>query len=146
MAKTKFSWGNYFLRLLAAFVMVFATYNPTHYSYFDWLYRALSSSETVSTQTWAIIVFCGVVLVIAWAIFLRATYRSLGVIGTVLAIAFFASLIALIIAFELLPEHSDTVVQYLILIGIAGVMSVGISWSHVRRRMTGQLDVDEADV
>lgn len=146
MAITKFSWGNYLLRLLAAVATVFATYNPTRYSYIDWLYRALSSSEPLNTQKWAVITFCGVVLVIAWAIFLRATYRSLGLIGTTLAIAFFASLIALVIVFELLPEYSETLVEYLVLIAISGVLSIGISWSHVRRRVTGQIDVDEADV
>jgi len=145
MAKTKFSWGNYFIRLLAAVGMVFATYNPTRYSYVDWTYRALSTDQQMSTEWWAIMAFCGVVLVIAWAIFLRATYRSLGLLGTILAIAFFASLISLVIAFNLLPPESDTLMQYLILIAISGVLSVGISWSHVRRRMTGQLDVDETD-
>ena len=146
MAKTKFSWGNYFVRLGAALGMVFATYNPTGHSYLHWAYRSLSKSESMTTEWWAILGFCGIVLVIVWTIFLRATYRSLGIAGTFLAIAFFGGIIALLIAFDLLPKDSDTIMEYLILLAAAGVMSVGISWSHIRRRVTGQLDVDEADV
>ena len=26
-----------------------------------------------------------------------------------------------------------------------GILAVGISWSHIRRRMTGQVDVDEVE-
>jgi len=145
MAKTKFSWGNYFIRLVAAFVMVFATYNPTGYSYFHWVYQALSAEKQMTTEWLAVMGFCGVVLLITWVIFLRATYRSLGFIGTGLAVAFFGSLIGLVIAFNLLPPQSETLMQYLILVAVAGVMSIGISWSHVRRRISGQLDVDETD-
>ncbi len=80
-----------------------------------------------------------------WAVFLRATSRSLGIFGTILAVAFFGILIWLLIT--LFPALiGNTALVYLFLLGLAGVLSMGISWSHIRRRMTGQFDVDEADV
>ena len=33
--------------------------------------------------------------------------------------------------------------QWIVLIGISLILAVGMSWSHIRRKMTGQLDVDE---
>ncbi len=87
----------------------------------------------------------GIVLIIGWAIFLRATTRSLGVFGTFLAIAFFAILIWLLMTwFPALTGNSELI--YMLLTGVAGVLSIGISWSHIRRRVTGQIDVDEADI
>jgi hypothetical protein len=28
---------------------------------------------------------------------------------------------------------------------MCGILAIGISWSHIRRRMTGQVDVDEVE-
>jgi hypothetical protein len=36
-------------------------------------------------------------------------------------------------------------ISYIIEIMLASVLSIGVSWSHVRRRVTGQLDTDELD-
>ena len=32
-----------------------------------------------------------------------------------------------------------------IMVVISDVLATGISWSHIRRRMTGQVDVDEVE-
>ena len=40
---------------------------------------------------------------------------------------------------------SITAVTYIILVVISGVLATGISWSHIRRRMTGQVDVDDVE-
>jgi len=36
-------------------------------------------------------------------------------------------------------------ISYIIEIMMASVLSVGVSWSHIRRRITGQVDTDELD-
>ena len=84
-------------------------------------------------------------LVIAWVIFLRATMHSLGVIGTFLAVAFFGILIWVVLTYLPNLKNNLEIMTWLVLVGMAGVLSAGISWSHVRRRMTGQIDVDETD-
>jgi len=145
MAKTKigskFGTINYLIRLVAATVLVFGTYNP-EYSYYQWFQNDFAAA---TKEMKAIMIFVGVVIIIGWAIFIRATYRSLGFFGTILAIAFFGSLLALLIVFEIVPKDNIRAMTYLVLFGVAGVLSAGISWSHVRRRMTGQIDVDETD-
>lgn len=141
MAITKFSWGNYLLRLLGAVLLVFLTYNPEHLSFYHWVRSAIADFSRFQV----LMVFAGVVLLIGWAIYLRATVRSLGAFGTFLAVAFFSTLIWVLITYTPIPRDNLKVVVYLVLAGAAGVLSVGISWSHVRRRLTGQLDVDETD-
>lgn len=141
---TRFSWGGYFLRLLFAIVIVFATYNPTGWSLFHWIKS--QATADASTEKWALLVFCGIVILIGWVIFIRATYRSLGAFGTVLAVAFFGALIWLILTVVPIPKDNQELVVYLIQFGLAGVLSAGLSWSHVRRRLTGQFDVDETDM
>ena len=85
-----------------------------------------------------------VVLIIGWAIFLRATSRSLGIAGLVLAIAFFALLIWLLVTwFPFLLNNNA--MMYILLIALSCILGIGMSWSHIRRRMTGQLDVDDID-
>lgn len=140
----RFSWGGYFLRLLLAIVVVFATYNPTGYSLFHWI-RSQATSDA-SAEKWALLVFCGIVVLIGWVIFIRATFRSLGAFGTILAVAFFGALIWLVLTVIPIPENNQNLIIYLIQFGLAGVLSAGLSWSHVRRRLTGQLDVDETDM
>lgn len=140
--QTKFTWTNYLIRLGAALLLVFATYNPMGWSYFHWAGDLIRGDWDAIGP---LLAMGGIVLIIGWAVFLRATIRSLGAFGTFLAIAFFGILIWLIVTwFPSLTDSNDLI--YLLLIGIAGVLSIGISWSHIRRRVTGQIDVDEADI
>ena len=138
----RFTWSGYFLRLLLAIVLVFATYNPEGLSYFQWVYDHWNGA---GNQVLALMALVGILIVIGWVIFIRATYRSLGPFGAILAIAFFAALIWLLISVVPVPKNSVRLISYLILFGLAGVLSAGLSWSHVRRRLTGQIDVDETD-
>jgi hypothetical protein len=43
--------------------------------------------------------------------------------------------------------HADSLktVTYIVLIVICWILAIGVSWSHIRRRITGQVDVDEVD-
>ena len=143
MAVRQFSFAGFVMRLVAALVLVFATYNPEKpYSYFYWALKPLA--EDVATFT-VLKGFIGVILIIAWSIFLRATFRSLGAIGTILAIAFFTMLLWLVVDWGWIVAGSVRTISYLVLGGLSGVLAAGISWSHIRRRITGQLDVDDSD-
>ena len=139
MIKTRFGWTNFLIRLLVAVILVLATYNPIGPSYYHWLQPYLRELQTLDSS----IVFAGVVLLIGWVVFLRATFISLGFIGTMLAAGFFASLIWLLVDHGLLQTQGQDVMTWLCLIALAAVLAVGLSWSHLRRRWSGQLDVDE---
>ena len=139
MAANKgFGWDGFLLRFVFAVIVVFATYNPEGISYFDWIYQELPDFSVIKA-------FTGVVLLIGWVILIRATLGSLGFIGIILATAFFGLAIWLIIDVLGLSTSNIRVITYIIEIMLASVLSIGVSWSHVRRRITGQIDTDELD-
>ncbi len=138
MALKRFSFLNFLIRFVLALVLVFSTYNPSENSWYHWL---MSSPNKLDPM----LVFSGVVLLIGWVIYLRATVRSLGEIGTFLAIAFFAALTWVLIDYDVLSVENTTVLTYVILAMLSAIMATGMSWSHIRRRMSGQLDVDDVE-
>ncbi len=138
MARVHFTFTSFLIRFAMALVLVFASYNPSEYSWFHWFWNAENKLN-------ALLIFSGVVLLIGWAIYLRATVRSLGFVGALLAIAFFAALIWVLVDLGVLSLGSVAVLQYVVLVMLSAFLATGLSWSHIRRRMTGQADVDEVD-
>ena len=138
MARPAFSSGSFLVRWLIALVLVFATFNPTEYSYFRWVTRLDGGSLPLKALV-------GVVLAIGYVIFLRATWRSIGPIGVSLAVALLGALIWVMIDFGLLNLDQPTVFTWVILFVLATILGIGISWSHIRRRVTGQADIDDVD-
>ena len=133
-----FGWDKFIVRFIFAIIVVFATYNPEGHSYFHWVYEDLPAFSVLKA-------FIGVVLLICWIILIRATLGSLGAIGIILAAAFFGLAIWLIIDVFGLSTDSFRVIAYIVSIMLASVLSIGISWSHVRRRLSGQVDTDEVE-
>ena len=136
--KNSFGWDGFLLRFVFAIIVVFVTYNPEGISYFNWVYDELPEFSVLKA-------FTGIVILIAWIILIRATLGSLGTIGIFLAAAFFGLAIWLIIDVLGLSTDNFRVIAYIIEIMLASVLSIGVSWSHVRRRITGQIDTDELD-
>lgn len=133
-----FGLNHFFVRFVCALVVVFATYNPEGLSYYHWAFERLSEFSVLKA-------FIGVILLVGWIILIRATLGSLGTIGILLAIAFFGLAIWLIIDVLGLSADNARVISYIIQLMLAGVLSIGVSWSHVRRRISGQVDTDELD-
>lgn len=133
-----FGLDSFFLRFFFALIVVFATYNPEGYSYYHWVTEALPEFSVLKA-------FLGVILLIGWIILFRATLGSLGFTGILLAAAFFGLAIWLIIDVLGLSTDNIRVISYIIAIMLASVLSIGVSWSHVRRRISGQVDTDEIE-
>ncbi len=91
------------------------------------------------------LILSGVLLIIGWAIYLRATSRSLGMSGTILALALFAALLWVMIRLEWISLAQPKTAGWVALFFLAILMAAGMSWSHIRRRMTGQIDVDDVE-
>ena len=138
MAVKGINWFGFLLRLLAAFILVFSSYNPSEYSYYHWV------SENINSLT-PMIALAGVLLLIGWTILLRATFRSLGPFGLLLAAAFLGVLLWMMIDWGWFDADSLTAVTYITLVVLSGILAIGVSWSHIRRRITGQIDVDDVE-
>jgi len=63
----------------------------------------------------------------------------------ILAAAFFGTLLWLLVDKGILPKDNMKMMAWIYMALLAGVLAIGMSWSHVRRRMAGQVDVDETD-
>ncbi len=138
MARSGFSFGGFLMRWIFAQILVLATFNPTDVSYFRW------ARDAYQTEL-PLVMFLGVVLLIGYIIFLRATLRSIGVIGIILIVALAGSLMWVLIDRGLLSLGNVDLLTWLGLIGVGLILGLGMSWSHVRRMLSGQLDVDDVD-
>jgi len=129
-------WQGFLIRFFAGLVLVFSTYNPEGYSYFHWVKNNFPSLSAFQA-------FSGVVLLVGWAMYIRAALRSLGAVGLIIATAFFGTLLWLVIDVGLIPADNIRIITHLVLILLALVLSTGLSWSHIRRRVSGQMDTDD---
>jgi hypothetical protein len=121
-------------RFVAALVVVFATYNPEGMSYYHWVREGGGSLPLKA--------FAGIVLLIAWIFLLKSAQSSLGMLGVALSAAFFGTLLWLIMSFAHVSAQGSRTLTYLVEIGVAGVLSVGLIWSRFRQKVTGQVDVE----
>ena len=139
MAQAGISVGGFLARWLAAFVLVFITFNPTSYSYTNWLIADRTGDDL------PIKALAGVLLLIAYVIFLRATWRSIGLLGLILIALLFGAIGWVLIDYDLLDPGQATLMAWIVLGVVATILAIGLSWSHVRRRLSGQVDVDDVD-
>jgi hypothetical protein len=139
MAKAEFSAGDFLTRWLVALALVMVTFNPTPWSYANWL-LADRPGDNLPLKALA-----GVVLLIIYVIFLRSTWRAIGPLGLFLSALFFGVLRRVLIDYGWLDPHRANLMTWIILVVVATVLANGMSWSHIRRQMSGQYDVDRVD-
>lgn len=135
-----FGLGDFVWRMLAALLLVLVTFNPSGYSYLHWARNAFTA-DTLG----ALHFFVGVVLLVGWSIYVIATSRSLGTFGTILGVALLGTAIWVLVDIGIIQVGSATTVTWLALIALALLLAIGLSWSHVWRRLSGQLEVDDSD-
>jgi hypothetical protein len=80
-----------------------------------------------------------------WVIYWIATWRALGTVGVSLAALVLGAIIWLLFDIGLLESHSVSAVTWISLICLALVLAIGVSWSHVWRKLTGQINVEDVD-
>ena len=129
--------GEFLLRWVFAFLLLAATYNPTGFNFVRW---SMDSGQSVS-----VLVLSGLVLLIGYIIYLRATLRSIGPFGMVLVLALVGALLWVAHDLGWLSFRNPTWNTWIGLFALSLVLGVGLSWSHVRRRLTGQSDMDDVD-
>ncbi len=146
MAQAGFSWGGFVVRLLAALLLVFATYNPEGISFFHWIFPPTPGETGVASHLHGFTplkAMAGLGLVAGWVVFLQATRRSLGLGGSLLVLGIFGCTIWAMIYYGLLTPGSSKAIANLVLTALGLVLGVGMSWSLLTSRMSGQVDTDE---
>ncbi|CUH76408.1 DUF6524 family protein [Tropicibacter naphthalenivorans] len=129
---------SFLLRWLFAFLLLSATYNPTPFNFVRLSMANWESSKSV-------IVLMGLILLVGYIIYLRATLRSIGAFGMILVLAVFAALLWVAADFGLIDLTDPGLATWIALFAGSVVLGIGLSWSIIRKRLSGQLDVDEVE-
>ena len=134
----EFDWGSFFIRLAATLFLVLATYNPSGWSFVHWLQNGFSG-DGLGPEHFVV----GILILIGWVILLVATQRSMGTFGLMLEALLFGGIVLLLVDFGVLSIDSVAKFTWVILIILSLMLAIGLSWSHVWRRLTGQFEVDD---
>jgi hypothetical protein len=126
-----FTLASFFIRWLAITALVFATYNPSGYSYLHWL--AEWQQEELALK-----VAVGLVIFGLFWLTLVAAWLVLRLIGVLLLTGIVLSLMITGWQLGLVPPTSASV-QYLLLGMLATALTFGVSYGHIRYRLTGQV-------
>lgn len=128
----------FLIRWLFAFVLLAATYNPTQWNFVRW---SMANFETSLSVT----VLFGLILLVGYIIYLRATLRSIGIFGMVLVLAVVGTLLWVLFDQGMINLDNPTINTWIAIVALSIVLAIGLSWSIVRRKLTGQADMDDVD-
>jgi hypothetical protein len=144
MAEERLSWTGVGARFVAALLLVYATFNPEGYSFFHWavapIFRGQSSLAGAQLP---LKILVGLLLLGGWAVALQVTRRSIGVKGTLLTLAIVAVVVWLLADWHVLNPTSSRAIGHVVLLALALVLTLGMTWSHLSRRLSGQVDTDD---
>lgn len=128
----------FLLRWFGAFALLAASYNPGPLNFYRW------ANANYTTQL-PLTVLLGLLLAVAYLIYIAATLRSLGALGMLLVGAVFAALIWVLIDWGILATTNTALNTWLGIIALSLVLGIGLSWSILWQRLSGQATVDEVD-
>jgi hypothetical protein len=92
-----------------------------------------------------VVAIVGLVLLIGWIFCVKTTFDALGWLGVTLGAALFAAVIWLFVDLGWITLESTGVLTWLTLVVISLILATGMAWSHVKRRITGQINVDDVE-
>jgi hypothetical protein len=124
--------------VLFSVALVLLTFNPTGHSYYHWVADGFPSIQPLEA-------IAGIALLIAWLVFVRSTLAAIGTLGLVLLIAFFAAVVWWVVSRGWLDVSNRSAVAWVVLLVLGLILGIGMSWSHVRRNLSGQASVDRVD-
>jgi hypothetical protein len=126
------------LRWFGAFALLSVTFNPTDVNFMRW---ADANWQTQMPLT----VLLGLLLAVAYIIYIGATLRSLGAFGMILITAVFGALIWVLVDWGLLAVGNSSLNIWLGILALSLVLGIGLSWSILWQRMSGQATVDDVE-
>lgn len=132
---TKLTASGFLFRWMGALVLVLGTYNPTPYNFVAWVTDEVTQGEQIPLKF-----LIGALMVIGYVIYFRATLESIGLIGITLALIFFGGFVWLLFDWGFLNFEEYGTLAWVALFVLATIMAIGISWSFIRRMLSGQVD------
>jgi hypothetical protein len=121
--------GGVLVRILACFALVFATWNPTDVSFFAWI----DSPAPLPLKAVA-----GAVLLLLHILFARVTWLSLGLPGTVFVVTLLLLGVFTLNELGAIDLSRSRAWGYVFVSVSAMTLMIGLTWSLMKRRVTGQ--------
>ncbi len=134
MAVQGISWGGVIARVVFALALVLATYNPSGHSFYHWAIGPPPGMTAVKA-------FLGILLLIGWVICLRTAFVALGWLGLTLGVALLGTAVWLLVDMKFVDTATPTALTWIALAIVGVVLGIGLSWSLIRARATGQIEV-----
>jgi len=108
------------------------------FSYITWVLKEEATFGPV-------IAIVGLLLLIGWIFCVKTTFDALGWLGVTLGGLLFAAVIWLLVDLGWVSMESTGILTWLTLVVISLILATGMAWSHVKRRITGQINVDDVE-
>ncbi len=134
MPSTGISFSGALVRIALALVLVIATFNPTGYSLFHWI----TAAPVAVTPGKALAVLA---LAIGWLVCLRTAFISLGAVGLLLGAALFSVLVWFLVDRDVMSLTGSGII-WVALVVVGVLLGLGLSWSLLRAKATGQVEVN----
>lgn len=131
-----FNTSSLFSRWFGALFVVMATYNPSGVSYYHWLID-------LTDPRWSLKALIGLIMVILNMFFLLISLRSMRRGGLLSATVFSIVMVWTLRDYGFLQAISFWTWITLSLAGIGSILGLGLSWSHIRGRLSGQADSND---
>lgn len=126
----------FLLRWIVSFVLLAVTFNPSGLSYYDWAIGNFG-------QQLPLVVLFGLVLLVAYILFVTAVFRGIGVFGVVLILAVLGALVWVLVDYGWLSLDNPSANTWIALMMLSVVLAIGMYWGILWRRLSGQLEVDD---
>ena len=130
MVFTDFTPRRFLVHWLASTSLVLMTYNPFGHSYYHWI---MTPGGSIFLKALA-----GLALLFAQVFMLWWIIATIGRAGVIVG-----GVIWGLTAYEILkwmPQESPVLRQMIVLLVLATVQAIGLSWPHFRTRLTGQIE------
>ena len=121
--------GGLVARLLACFALVFATWNPTGVSFYDWVGGPAPLALKAAAAA---------LLILLHILFGRITWLSLGGLGLGFLLAMLFLGVFTLSEFEVIDLGRGRTWGYVFISVASLILMTGVTWSLMKRRVTGQ--------
>jgi hypothetical protein len=126
----------FLLRWLFALMLILVTFNPTGYSLFHWVWPFTNEQLPLKILVMVVVLAC-------YLFYVSASMKSLGMLGILVVFAFCTTLIWLFVDQGWLNLKDSSILAWVMILMLSIVLGLGVSWSHIKKRITGQFDTDD---
>ncbi|MBF0373898.1 MAG: hypothetical protein HQL38_12020 [Alphaproteobacteria bacterium] len=130
MAGRAFSFPHFATRWLVCQFLVLMTYNPSGYSYAHWMWEGRGY--------FFVDALAGVALLGAYLFLFHAVLMSIGLLGMLAGVVASGLTVAEVLRLGHQTMDARGLIETTLLVSLATLLAVGLSWGHIVVRLTGQ--------